>query len=253
MWTLLSTVFAASLLGSAHCAGMCGGFVAFYAGSSAQTSAAARLQAHLAYHGGRLATYATLGAVAGSLGQALDLAGDAAGLQHAAALVASAGMVAWGVLTLLRAYGVPLPPAPVPAFVQQRFGQVVRTLHTRPPVVRAAVLGLSTTLLPCGWLYAFAVTAAGTGSPLWGALAMAVFWAGTVPLLAGLGVGIQHLSGPMRRHLPKLTAVALVVVGVLGVSQRLHRAPMRAPSSVSAEEQLLRLQNGAGEACCHGQ
>jgi sulfite exporter TauE/SafE len=252
MWTMLSTVFVASLLGSVHCAGMCGGFVAFYAGSSADTSPATRRQAHLAYHGGRLATYAFLGAVAGTLGHALDLAGDAAGLQHLAAVTAGVGMILWGVLTLLRAYGVKLPPAPVPPLIQQQFSKVIRTLHTKPPVVRAAVLGLSTTLLPCGWLYAFAVTAAGTGSPLRGALAMAVFWAGTVPLLAGLGVGIQHLTGPLRQHLPKLTAAALVIVGVMAVTNRLHMPAMRKASTVSAEEQLHRLKGGPDDACCHG-
>jgi sulfite exporter TauE/SafE len=46
---------------------------------------------------------------------------------------------------------------------------------------------------------------------------MIVFWAGTVPIMAALGAGIQTLAGPLRRHLPALTAVALIVVGILAL------------------------------------
>ena len=42
----------ASLLGSAHCAGMCGGFVCFYSGGTGATRAT--LRAHAPYNGGRL-------------------------------------------------------------------------------------------------------------------------------------------------------------------------------------------------------
>jgi sulfite exporter TauE/SafE len=40
----------------------------------------------------------------------------------------------------------------------------MRAVASRPEV-RAAILGLGSALLPCGWLYAFVVTAAGTGRP----------------------------------------------------------------------------------------
>ncbi|MBE7450024.1 MAG: sulfite exporter TauE/SafE family protein [Kofleriaceae bacterium] len=42
---------------------------------------------------------------------------------------------------------------------------------------RAALLGLLSAALPCGWLWAFVVVAAGTGSPVGGALVMTAFWA----------------------------------------------------------------------------
>ena len=68
MTALIATVLGASLLGSAHCAGMCGGFVAFYAGGAASLRGRAAWSCHLAYNGGRLAAYATLGGAAGLLG-----------------------------------------------------------------------------------------------------------------------------------------------------------------------------------------
>ena len=48
----------ASLVGTPHCLGMCGGFAAASAGSPAHLAA---------WHAGRLSTYAALGAVAGFL------------------------------------------------------------------------------------------------------------------------------------------------------------------------------------------
>ena len=90
----------------------------------------------------------------------------------------------------------------------------------RPPVVRATVVGLLSGVLPCGWLWAFVVTAAGTGSALGGVMVMAAFWAGTVPVLLALGLGAQILSVPLRRHIPAITAVILVALGLYAIIGR---------------------------------
>ena len=74
--SLVLAVLAASLLGSPHCAAMCGGFVCFYAGSGDRRGVAG----HVAYHLGRLAAYLTLGVLAGTLGSRLDAAGRMAGV-----------------------------------------------------------------------------------------------------------------------------------------------------------------------------
>ena len=50
------------------------------------------------------------------------------------------------------------------------------------------LLGLALGFLPCGFLYAALATSAASGSPLWGALAMLAFGAGTAPALVALGV-----------------------------------------------------------------
>ncbi len=258
MFSLISTVLVASLVGSTHCAGMCGGFVAFYAGTGNDARGFAKSFPHLAYHGGRGLTYVLLGALAGGLGGALNLAGNLAGVQAAAAVLAGSVMVLWGAVALARALGLRLPAAPVPQRILRAYGAVMRKLQGKPPVLRAGLLGLASALLPCGWLYAFVVTAAGTGHAGYGALAMAAFWLGTVPLLVGLGVGVQQLAGPLRAHLPKLSAVALVVVGMLAVT---HRAALpqipgspkaTAMGARSASEQLDKIEKGEEGSCCHG-
>ena len=204
MTALIGAVVVASLMGSLHCVGMCGGLVA---------AAAAGPRAQALYHAARLLAYATLGALAGSAGAAIDLAGGALGVQRAGIVFAGGAMVIWGCLGLLRAAGVRVPLLGR-ASASPRVARILRRLQGRPPLVRAAILGLVTALLPCGWLYAFVATAAGTGSALGGAALMAAFWAGTVPALAGLGVGVRWLTRHLGRHVATFTALLIVVAGL---------------------------------------
>lgn len=218
--SLVAPVLAASLVGSLHCAGMCGGFVAFYVGSD-QNAGRDRALAHLAYNGGRLVTYAALGALAGWLGAALNLAGQAAGVGRIAGVIAGGVMISWGLALLLAAAGVNMPRLRVAQAAHARVVRALGALRGKPPIVRAALIGLSSTLLPCGWLYGFAVSAASTGNALDGATVMLAFWLGTVPVLLGLGLGVQTLARRLRRYVPTLSAAALIVVGLTAVLGRL--------------------------------
>ena len=98
-------VLLASLLGSPHCAAMCGPFVAFYAGSAP----ASRAGTHVAYSLGRFIAYVSLGVLAGTLGASVDRIGALAGVSRLAAVVAGTMMVAWGLATILAWRGVRLP------------------------------------------------------------------------------------------------------------------------------------------------
>ncbi len=214
MIALLGTVFATSLLGSLHCAGMCGGFVCFYSGGPGGRG----VLPHAAYNAGRLVSYLALGAAAGALGAGLDRLGASAGLARLAAVVAGALMIVWGGTSLMRAVGARIAEPAVPGFLRACFAAAVQAMHAQPPALRALTVGLVTTLLPCGFLYAYVTVAAGTGSPLGGVLVMAAFWAGTVPVMAGLGATAGRALAPLQRRLPVLTASALVLIGLLTVT-----------------------------------
>ncbi|MET0792678.1 MAG: sulfite exporter TauE/SafE family protein, partial [Polyangiaceae bacterium] len=149
---LLIPVVAASLLGSVHCAGMCGGFVAIVGDG---VSGRARVVTQGVYNLGRLVSYVVLGGLAGALGHALDLAGNAAGIGRVAAIVSGSLMTIWGLGALLETQGVRVLRGR--ASVPERITRALASLRQRPPMWRALALGLATTLLPCGWLYAFAV------------------------------------------------------------------------------------------------
>jgi len=225
MIPLVGSVLLASLLGSPHCAGMCGGFVAFYAGGDGR----GRIRPHLAYNGGRLISYVTLGAIAGALGAGVDHMGALAGLGRVAGILAGVVMVVWGAAALLAEAGIAIRLPAAPEGLRRPLTAALKSVHARPAPVRALVMGLVTTLLPCGWLYAFVAVAGGTAHPLAGALVMAVFWMGTLPVMAGLGLTAQRAFGPLRRRLPVFTATLLVVFGLLTVAGRFRPMPMMHP------------------------
>ncbi len=216
---LIAAVFAASVLGSLHCAGMCGPFLMFAVATDESTPKRG-LRVHAAYHSGRLVTYIALGIVAGAVGQALDLGGTALGLGRVAAILAGGLMVGFGLAALLRTLGARLPKVGAPKALQRIVSKCHRLAFDLEPTQRALAIGLLTTLLPCGWLYAFAVAAAGTASPVFGGLTMAVFWAGTLPVMISVGVGLRELSGPLRRYVPLVSSLVVVVVGLATVFGR---------------------------------
>ncbi len=214
MIPLIGAVFLASLLGSTHCAGMCGAFVVFAVagGNRAKQPPAALL--HGAYNLGRLMIYVCLGMAGGAAGATLELGASLAGIQHAAAMSAGALMAGIGIVTLLRLKGIRIPRMPIPVPMRTLAEKGHRHASQQPPLFRALLTGLLTTLLPCGWLYAFVITAAGTGHPIGGAIVMAVFWLGTLPIMIVVGVSLKKLTGPIAQRLPAMMALALVAVGL---------------------------------------
>jgi sulfite exporter TauE/SafE len=228
-------ILTASLLGSVHCAAMCGGFVCLYAGSAQGDHAPMRSQlaSHALYNVGRLTSYLLLGAIAGAIGSGITSFGAWAGLGHAATIVAGALMIGWGISAIAAQRGIRLGVSPtgVPLAWQRALGRVLQSVRGQPMGVRALFTGLGTTLLPCGWLYVFVATAGGSGSVRDGMLVMAVFWLGTVPALVAVGVGAQRVFGPFRRRLPTLGAVTVLLMGVLAVSGRLTMSNSHATSA----------------------
>jgi sulfite exporter TauE/SafE len=214
----LLPIVSAGVLGSLHCVGMCGGLVAI--ASEGSSGLKSRLAVQASYQLARLASYVTLGLAAGLLGHALDLAGEAAGLGKTAAVVAGVTMLAWGALAMLRAAGVKLasPQLRLPSALTSWLADLQR----RPPLLRAGLLGGASALLPCGFLYAFALAAASTGSALGGALVMAALWAGNLPALLGFGLALGSLLAGVRRHLPLLSAAAILVLGFSTLTSRVN-------------------------------
>lgn len=223
MTAMLPAILLASFVGSVHCVAMCGPLVGLHGG--ARTVRLALIHAL-----GRLTTYALLGALAGMVGRAIDLAGDLGVVQRAASLVAGTVVVAWGLYQLAIAMGWRRTATSIPAGA---FTAGLVRIRTRRAVVRTWLVGVLTGLLPCGWLWAFVVAAAGTGSAGGGALVMAVFWLGTVPAMTG----VLAFAGPaidwLRRRLPAVTAIALIVLGLGTLAMRwgdAGRAQVERPS-----------------------
>ena len=191
------------------------------------------------YHVSRAVSYVLLGVVAGGIGSILDAGGALVGLQRITAVVAGIAVALCGVALLLSASGIDAGRSSLPAWLQRAVSAVHRAAAAMPPIRRAAVVGLATPLLPCGWLWAFALVAAGTGSAFHGGVVMLAFWAGTVPILALLGAGIAALGQQQRKALAAIAGVAMVAVGV-------HTAGMRASLAFPIAQRLEEQSRATG-------
>ena len=125
-------------------------------------------------------------------------------------------------------------------------------------------LGLLTGLLPCGVLYVAFSRAVLAGSLPGGALVMAAFWLGTVPLLATIGFASGGLGRLVGRYGPVMLCLAMVGTGgwvaqkgarnLLGhgaISARDGKTPGHAPAKHPPAGQPA-LAPGANDCPLHG-
>jgi sulfite exporter TauE/SafE len=203
-FALLAGVVATSALGSVHCLAMCGPLVGLHGGAATMRLAAVHSL-------GRLTTYVALGAIAGLVGSAVDLAGRLGNVQRAATLLAAALIVGLGVYQVTDLY---MTRARRRARSRSPFAAALVRIRPKSVVQRSWMIGALTGLLPCGWLWAFAIAAAGTASAMGGAATMFAFWLGTVPAM----VGVLRFGGPLiakvRTRMPAVTAIALIILGL---------------------------------------
>ena len=213
----LPLVFAIGLLGSAHCVGMCGGFVVAL-GHAQRGGPSIHVRQSL-YFLGKTATYALFGAAAGAAGAAVGLA--LSGFQGLVSLGLGLVLVVVGLsLTgVLRRLGFAERIAG--RFAGARLlGEAVRRLVARGTAGATFGLGMLNGLLPCALVYGLLVRAAAAGTPLGGAAVMAVFGLGTIPALYLTGLAGTHFFLPSRRlWLSRVGGVLVVALGVLTMAR----------------------------------
>lgn len=223
MWILITAVVTASLLGSMHCVGMCGPLAIWASGAGERASGGRIALSTSLYHLGRLVTYTIAGLIAGGIGSLVDIGGETLGFQLAAARVVGALMVAigfWRLGAMLFSNRMTRSSGPAPSRIGGLLVKLRPLIFQLPASGRAISVGMLTTLLPCGWLYLFALVAAGTGNVWMGGITMAAFWVGTVPALTALIAGTQALSHEFVRIVPTVTAILLIVTGGITASGR---------------------------------
>lgn len=164
--------FAAGLITSLHCAGMCGPLACSLMPGRGDRSDAQTVST--VYHLFRLTSYGLLGSLAGGLGR-LPLTWIS---QSALRWLPWVGVIFFVALALRWDRYLPKIPA-LGRFTLRLQGW----LRGRSRTVAAASLGFATPLLPCGPLYFLVTLALLSGSAVRGAGFMLAFGLGTVPLL----------------------------------------------------------------------
>lgn len=215
--TVAGALASGLLLGFGHCAAMCGPLVGSLALTAAGPGGTRRsLAGQLAYHAGRLTTYAAMGAVMGATGAFVNVAGRLAGVKDAVSIAAGVLLVAVG----LSAAGFSFGLRRVEAWLSARFGALMRLvramLHGGGPG-RLFPVGLVLGLLPCGASWTAFLAAAGAGSLPGGLVLALAFGLGTVPALLLVGAAAAAAGGRLRGVLYRAGGVLVVLMGVLFV------------------------------------
>jgi hypothetical protein len=210
--TLLAA-FLAGVLGSTHCAAMCGGIATAL---GAAPGGARRHRQLLLYHLGRIASYATAGAIAAALGAAAGSAFAISRWSEILRLATAAVVVVIGLdIALSGTSGARWLRLPEQwgARLWRRVAPLSRASLPAAPAARALVLGLLWGWLPCGLVYSVLLAAALAGGVARGAAVMIVFGLGTLPAMAGLSYLGARLPRP-GGSLARLLGAALVACGL---------------------------------------
>lgn len=191
---------------------MCGGIVIAYSSTKVQSKWNKTTQslAHLLYSLGRVSTYGLLGALFGFLGGVATFSNTANGtlLMFAGVAMILAGLSLAGKMQFLQKIEHSFAKN---SWYQNNFKKLLKSNS----LFSFYMLGMLNGLLPCGFVYFFAITAASTGDPLLGALVMIVFGLSTIPALFSLGFFVGRFSqSSFRSVMVKLAALAVLLFGL---------------------------------------
>ena len=231
----LFPVFLVGLLGSVHCAAMCGGIVGALSLAPPRMRAGATVislrpagagqpllaVAHLAaaYNTGRIASYAAAGALAGGVGGGAVSLAALPGLQAGAYWLANAMLVALG-LYLMDAWRGVARIEQAGQVLWRRLSPALRRVGPPDTAGRMFVAGALWGWLPCAMVYSVLVTAMLSGSAASGAAVMAAFGLGTLPMMLTLGLAGVRLRGWLALRAVRLGCGAVVLAfGLLGLAR----------------------------------
>ena len=203
----LWTAFIVGLVGSAHCAGMCGPIALALPLKSENWYT--RAGGGLVYNSGRIITYMVLGAVFGLLGKGLHMAG----FQLWASVVIGILMITMVV--------VPLIFRKLPSLgnvfegYSVRLISVFRNMFHKGDTKSLFGIGLLNGILPCGLVYVAVAGAINTGDVVSAIAYMALFGAGTIPVMLAVSLAGTMISLKLRIFANKLSPYVIVLLGVL--------------------------------------
>lgn len=223
----LWAAFLLGLIGSLHCAGMCGPLALALpvTSGSALSFAAGRA----AYNLGRVLTYCGLGVIFGLMGKTLLLAGIQRWVSISLGVLLLAGLFGSRKLALSR---------PVSVWVAWLKTRMSARLRQRS-FSSLLLLGILNGLLPCGLVYVAGAGAVLSDSVLSGAAYMAAFGAGTLPMMLAISGSGKLIPLSLRLKLLKALPISVFLLATLLILRGMSLGiPYLSP-------------NLATGACCH--
>ena len=204
----LWTAFIMGLVGSVHCAGMCGPIaisLPYKAGMQTKEETFLKI---LLYNLGRVVTYAFMGAVFGLVGKGFFTMGIQKWLLILLAVV----------LIIVAVFSIDVESKLLEIPVINRFNNFLKSALTKAlkkaTVKTFFIIGILNGFLPCGLVYMAIAAAIATGSVVSSVLYMILFGLGTMPMMMALGYGGNFIGQKFRRTLRKLYPVFMILFAI---------------------------------------
>ena len=229
--TIFISALILGLMGSFHCAGMCGPIaiaLPLHGNTLPQKVFGGTL-----YNLGRTITYGIMGAIFGFLGQGLQLIG----FQQKISVIMGVLMIVSVLFPKLfkNQYKMDKSLFTSVGKLKKKIGEMfsIRSFQS------LFFIGMLNGLLPCGLVYMAIAGAIGTGGVAEGSVYMILFGLGTIPMLLAISLAGNVLSLTVRNKINKLIPVLVVVVGILFVLRGLSLGiPYLSPPKQKIEQKF---------------
>ncbi len=237
MISSITSGFLIGLMGSFHCAGMCGPLA--LALPIHTDNKWKRFFLSLSYNLGRVLTYSLLGLLFGLLGKKLFIG---KGQQYFSIVL--------GVLILLAVIKIYLlPKVNIPFPLYDKFNAFIKTNIARyiknDDAISLLIIGVLNGFLPCGLVYVAIATALAAGSLSGSILIMAFFGLGTLPMMSFIVFVGKSISFNWRLRIQKLIPVFISAMAVILILRGLNLGvPYLSPK-------LEKSAAGTEAECCH--
>jgi uncharacterized protein len=248
---ILLSALVLGLMGSFHCAGMCGPIaiaLPLHGNTIPQ-----KIFGGILYNSGRTLTYGIMGALFGLLGQGMKMMG----FQQVISIVMGSIMIISVLFPSIfkNQYRLDKSAFSFVARLKTKLGK----LFTVRSFSSLFLIGLLNGLLPCGLVYMAIAGAIGTGEVVLGSLYMIAFGLGTIPMMLAISLAGNMMSMAIRKKINKLIPVLIVLVGVFFILRGLSLGiPFLSPpkekiekkfeKSLEEEQTAYKMESGD---CCH--
>jgi sulfite exporter TauE/SafE len=182
-------------------------------------------------------TYTILGAIFGLLGQVIAFTPTTKGILF---LLTGFLMILTG-LSLLGQFKF-LNSAEISISKYRWYRDRFKRLISDKSLISFFMLGMLNGIIPCGLVYSFAVFAASTASPFWGAVVMVSFGLATIPALFFLGSITKYLQqNSIRGTMMKLSSMLVILYGIF----TLYKAYQFIVYPLATQQSIDAMQSGS--------
>ena len=245
---ILLTAFLLGLVGSLHCAGMCGPIALSL--PLRGESLLQKIWGSILWSLGRIVTYSLMGALFGLIGSGFKMMG----FQQVIS-------IAMGILMILSVFLPSLLKKFTSGAMISFYNPIRKGMQNlfRDKNNKALFLiGIFNGLLPCGLLYVAIAGAIGTSDMLKSISYMALFGLGTLPLLLVISLLGDVISQTIRKQINKVVPLVVVIIGIIFILRGLTLGiPFLSPPkerltpTIEMKSQHVDVTSAVENSCCH--